>query len=147
MRVADEVWLPAIAKAVADGTTVTDVVTASLRDYVRKPPSHRFTFAEWPDARPWLDAHYPGWREAAVALADVTAGFADEEYAGIALWLAMTRHPADPAQQQRVIAGLLLGRADTVTRGGWRKRYTDSRALLRAITGVLSEHLPLHAWG
>jgi hypothetical protein len=145
MRVADDVWLPAIAKTVAEGTTVTEVITASLRDYTSTPPSHRFTFAEWPEARPWLDTSYPEWRKAAVALADVTAGLADEEYAGVALWLAITRHPADRAQQQRVIAGFLLGRASTVTRGGWRDRYRDSRALLQAITAALSEHLPPRA--
>lgn len=140
MRVTDEVWLPAIAKAVAEGTTVTEVITASLRDYTSAPASRRFRFAEWPEARPWLDTHYPEWRKAAAALADVTAGLADEEYAGVALWLAITRHPADRTQQQRVVAGFLLGRAST--EGDWRDRYTDSRALLQAITATLGEHLP-----
>ncbi|MFI5062772.1 MAG: hypothetical protein ACHP9Z_02160 [Streptosporangiales bacterium] len=142
LRSPDEVWLPALARAAAEGETVTDVINDRLREYGSTPPSHRFTFAEWPDARPWLDAQFPAWSAAAQALVDVTAGLVDQEYAGVALWLALTRHPADQAQQQRVMAGFLLGRANTVEDGGWRDRYADSRALLRAITEVLSEHLP-----
>ena len=145
VRVADEVWLPAIAKATAEETTVTDVVTASLREYTSTPPKRGFTFAAWPEAQPWLDAEFPAWRLAARSLADVTAGLVDEEYAGVALWLAITRHPADQAQQQRVVAGFIVGRANSVAEGGWRDQYPDSRALLRAITAVLSEHLPHRA--
>jgi hypothetical protein len=60
---------------------------------------------------------------------------------GVALWLALTRYPADPVHQQRVIAGFLLGRASYAAPGGWRDQYQDSRALLQAINTVLAEHL------
>jgi hypothetical protein len=142
LRSPDEVWLPALAKAAAEGTTVTDVVNASLRRYTRSPAARAFTFSEWPEAAEWLDDSYPAWRECAVALIEATAAVADEEYMGVALWLAITRHPADLAQQQRVVTGFLLGRASAVTRGGWRDQYADSRALLRAISTVLGEYLP-----
>jgi hypothetical protein len=142
LRVADDVWLPALANAVADDTSLTEVITADLRRYNSRKPRHRFTFSEWPEALPWLEASYPGWRDLAAAITDLSAGFADEEYAGVAVWLAMTRHPADRTQQQRVIAGFLLGRANTVSRGGWPDRYKNSAALLAAITAELEEHLP-----
>ena len=141
IRSPDDVWLPAIAKAEAEGTTVTDVVNATLRRYARKAAARPFTFDEWPEAEEWLEAAWPTWRECAAALTDATAGLGGEEYIGVALWLAITRHPADPVQQQRVVAGFLLGLATEVRRGGWRDRYADSRALLAAITSVLAEHL------
>jgi monoamine oxidase len=57
----------------------------------------------------------------------------------VALWLAITRHPADQAQQQQVVAGFLLGRRAR------SRRAADSRALLKAITATPSEHLPPRA--
>jgi len=41
-----------------------------------------------------------------------------------------------------VIAGFLLGRANDVRRGGWRDRYANSAALLKAISALLDEQLP-----
>jgi hypothetical protein len=35
LRIPEDVWLPAVAKARRDGTTVTAVVVAALRAYLR----------------------------------------------------------------------------------------------------------------
>ncbi len=146
VRSGDDIWLPVLAKALAEATTATDVVNAGLREYISTPPD--LTFSEWPEAPQWLEGNCPGWRKTAAAVRDVTADLADEEYLGVALWLAVTRHrPADQAPQ-RLVAGFLLLRANLVTEGGWRDRYPDSDALLRAINAVLSEHpLPQPARG
>ena len=37
MRIPDDVWTAAVAKARAEGTTVTAIVTAALRKYVKRP--------------------------------------------------------------------------------------------------------------
>ncbi len=37
MRIPDDVWLAAVAKARDEGTTVTAVVVAALRKYLRTP--------------------------------------------------------------------------------------------------------------
>lgn len=142
LRVADDVWLPALAKAVAENRSLTDVIVDCLERYNSARPAHRFTFGEWPEALPWLSTHFPGWRDLAAGIADLSAGFANDEYAGVAIWLAMTRHPGDRTQQQRVIAGFLLGRASDVRHGGWRDRYANSAALLQVISALLDEQLP-----
>src|SRR5260370_26049364 len=59
LRSPDEVWLPALARAVAEGETLTDVPNASLRDYGRSPPRRRPTFAARADAPPWPRAPHP----------------------------------------------------------------------------------------
>jgi len=41
LRVVDEVWLPALAKARAEGRTLTDVIVTYLRRYVSTPPRKR----------------------------------------------------------------------------------------------------------
>ena len=41
LRVADEVWLPALAKARAEGRTLTEVIVASLRRYISTPVRQR----------------------------------------------------------------------------------------------------------
>lgn len=147
MRLADDVWLPALARAEAEDTTITAVVEARLREYAAEPlaPPRRFTFANWPEAAQWLD---DGRREAFENLdAELTkvTGETDPEYVAVATWLAATRHPGDPSQQQRVLTGFLLGRALEITAGGWRDRYRDTRHLSEAIRGVLSQRLPLAA--
>jgi hypothetical protein len=142
LRSPDEVWLPALAKTLAEGTTVTDVINSDLHEYGSTPPARELTFTEWPDAPHWLDANYPAWRDCAAALGAATAGLADQEYAGVALWLAITSHPGGRKQQHRLIAGFLLLRARTTTARRWREGNADLRALLRAINNVLHEHLP-----
>jgi hypothetical protein len=145
MRIADELWLPQVAKALADGTTVTELVTADMRERIRTPPDRELTFGRWPQAPAWLQANCPAWRAWAAAIGAVIAGLASEayieEYLGVALWLALTRQPDDRSQQQRLIAGFLLLLASTAAAGDWQERYLDSRALLRAVTGTL-EQLP-----
>lgn len=37
-RVADEIWLPALANAVAEDRSLTDVIVAGLREYISSPP-------------------------------------------------------------------------------------------------------------
>lgn len=140
MRSEDEVWLPALARTVADGDTVTDLVNDILRDYNRTPLI--LTFRDWPGASPWLAEEYPAWTEVAAALEVAAPGLADSEYIGVALWLAITRR-RDRKQQQNVIAGFLLDRAITSTAGRWREKYDDTEALLQAINQVLDEQLSL----
>jgi hypothetical protein len=136
-------WLPALAKTVADDTTMTDVISPHVHEYGSTPPQRELTFAARPAALPWLEANYPAWREAAAAIAAATAGLADQEYVGVALWLAATRPRTDLEQQKRIVAGFLVLRARTVTASGWRKEYGDARALLNAISQVLSEQFSL----
>ena len=38
LRVVDEVWLPALAKARAEGRTLTEVIVGYLRRYISTPP-------------------------------------------------------------------------------------------------------------
>lgn len=144
LRLNDLVWLPALALTVADGDTVTDLVDDILRDYVSTPYIRPLTFGDWPDASPWLGAHYPGWLELASAIQAAAPGLADTEYIGVAVWLAMDRR-RDPNQRRHVIAGFLLHRAMTAETAGWREKRDDTQALLnllKAINQVLDEHLP-----
>lgn len=41
LRVADEIWKPALEKAEADGTTLTNVLTRFLQHYNRMSPVSR----------------------------------------------------------------------------------------------------------
>lgn len=140
LRSESVVWLPALARTVVDGDTVTDLVNDYLRDYNSSPLV--LTFRDWPGASPWLTGEYPAWTEVAAALEVAAPGLADTEYIGVALWLAITRR-SDRKQQQNVIAGFLLDRAITTTAGGWREKYDDPEALLQAINQVLDEQLSL----
>ena len=38
LRVVDEIWRPALAKARAEGRTLTEVITTYLRRYISTPP-------------------------------------------------------------------------------------------------------------
>jgi hypothetical protein len=141
LRLGDLVWLPALARTVAGDTTVTGEVEGYLRDYGSAPPDPPLTFGHWPDAAPWLDAHYPAWPKLAAAIESSAPGLADSDYIGVALWLAMTRR-RDRKQQRHAIAGFLLSRAMTTEAAGWREKYDDLEALLEAIYQVLDEQLP-----
>lgn len=139
LRNPDEDWLPALAKTVADETTMTNLIAPVVREYGSTPPSRPMTFTGRPDALPWLDASYPAWRDCATAIA--AAGLAGQEYAAVALWLALTRYPADRKQQKRIITGFVLLHAKTTTAAGQQERQLNPRALILAINGVLDEHL------
>jgi hypothetical protein len=66
------------------------------------------------------------------------------EWLAIAAWLASTRHPADPVQQRRVLAGHIIGRAaDMPADAAWRARFRDTRHLLDTVQAILEEHMPL----
>jgi hypothetical protein len=41
VRIADEVWLPALAKARSEGRTLTEVIVSYLRRYIAAPPRKR----------------------------------------------------------------------------------------------------------
>jgi hypothetical protein len=41
LRVVDEVWLPALEKARAEGRTLTEVIVTYLRRYISTPPRKR----------------------------------------------------------------------------------------------------------
>jgi hypothetical protein len=137
-------WLPALAKTIADQTTMTDLIAPVVREYGSTPPARELSFAARPDALPWLEASYPAWREVAAAIVAIAAGFTDQEYAGVALWLAATHPRTDLEQQKRIVAGFLLLRAKMITAGGWLEEYGDAQALLKAINQVLSEQFSLH---
>lgn len=146
LRVADDIWLPALAKAVAEGRTLTDVIEGCLRRYNAKAdaPEQRFMFVNWPDVVPWLEERADAFKALHAEISAIL-GPPDSEHLAIATWLAVTRHPADLAQQQRVLTGFLVGRALEVTKGGWRDRYRDSRHLSGVIREALDHHLPLSA--
>jgi hypothetical protein len=140
LRSDNEVWLPALARTVADGTTATDLVNEMLSEY--GSGLQPLTFSAWPAAPAWLAAEYPAWTEVAAELEVAAPGLADTEYIGVALWLAITRR-RDRKQQQNVIAGFLLARAITITAGGWREKYADTEDLLQAINQVLDIQMRL----
>jgi hypothetical protein len=146
-RVADDVWLPALAKAETEGETASDAVTRGLRMYAAEPlPSaYDFTFANWPEAADW-HAKRPAAFAALESELSAATGFLDPEWLAIAVWLASTHHQGDPAQQKRVITGHILRRAmsgDYADAGGWRDRYRDSRHLSETVQTILGQHLPL----
>jgi hypothetical protein len=144
LRASDDVWLPALARAEAEGTTLTDALVAFLRDYGGGPlPGARtFSFANWPEAAKWAEGHATALGELGQEL-DTAAVPAPAEWLAIAAWLGSTHHQNDPAQQKRVITGHILRRATEVTRGGWRQRYRDSRHLSETVQAILERHLPL----
>jgi hypothetical protein len=145
MRVADDTWLPALAKADAEDRTLTDVVTAALRQYNAEPLAvpRQLSFANWPDAKTWLDEVRSVAFDAMDAEISAATGWPDPEWLAVAAWLASTRHPADLVQQRRVLTGFILGRALEITEGGWRDHYRDSRHLSATIQEILARHLPL----
>lgn len=50
LRVADEVWKPALAKARSEGRTLTDVITACLRAYIAGTPEGQGDDAHSPES-------------------------------------------------------------------------------------------------
>ena len=146
-RVADDVWLPALAKAEAEGETASDAVTHGLRMYAAEPlpSSYDFTFANWPEAAGWHAKRSAAFAALESELSAAT-GFLPPEWLAIAVWLASTHHPTDAAQAKRVITGHVLRRAmsgDYADPGGWRGRYRDSRHLSETVQAILERHLPL----
>jgi len=145
LRMADERWLPALAKAEAEGRTITDVIDAYLGEYTAEPMAgaRQFTLANWPEARGWIG-------ERSTALGALTKDIDDAvgqvplEWLSIAAWLASTRHPADEGQQRRVLTGHIIGRAiDMPADAAWRAKYRDTRHLLDTVQAILDERLPL----
>jgi hypothetical protein len=144
LRAPDEVWLPALARAEAEGTTLTDAMVAFLRDYGagHLPNARAFGFANWPEAAGWSEDHADALSELGREL-DAAGVPAPAEWLAVAAWLASTHHQNDAGQQKRVITGHILRRAMEVTRGGWRDRYRDSRHLSETVQTILERHLPL----
>ena len=141
MRFGDELWLPQLALAVAEGTTATAMAAEDMRARHRRGLRRPLTFADWPQAPSWLAANYPGWRRLADAIMEVTGYLTGSAYIGVAVWQAMTRHPGDPKEQKQLVAGFVLLAAAADTAGTWQENYIDSRALLAAVLTVLDEHL------
>ena len=144
LRVPDERWLPALAKAEAEGRTLTEVIDGFLGDYAGEPiaGARQFTFANWPEARLWAGKHAAALEALAGSLQ--AAGPVDQEWLAVAAWLASTRHPADPVQQRRVLTGHIIGRAtDMPGDAAWRARFRDTRHLLDTVQAILDEHMPL----
>lgn len=145
LRVPDERWLPALAKAEAEGRTLTEVIDGFLGDYAGKPiaGARVFTFANWPEARQWTQDH-AGALEALTADIQAAVGEIPPEWLAIAAWLASTRHPADQVQQRRVMIGHVIGRAiDMPQDATWRARFRDTRHLLDTVQEILDQRMPL----
>jgi len=145
-RVGDEVWLPALAKAEVVGYTATDAVEAGLRWYASEPlpGAYDLTFANWPDAVTWLEPEsaYRAF-EAMDAELSEALGLFNSEYLLVATWLAATRHPRDPEQQARILAGHVLRKV--LPEQAWADRYRDARHLCGTVLAILGRHLPIAA--
>jgi hypothetical protein len=144
LRIPDERWLPALAKAEAEGRTLTDVIDAYLGSYIAEPiaAQRQFTLARWPEVTGWAAQR----DNELLALSDDLAaavGPLPAEWIAVAVWLAVTHHPGDPVQQNRIVTGHIMGRAVTEPGGAyWRDRYRDSRQLSQAVQAILEQHLP-----
>src|ERR1700735_4656902 len=66
LRSRDETWLPALAKTVARGSTLTEKINADLDKFGRDAPE--LTFALYPASRRWLETNYPQWQDVAAAV-------------------------------------------------------------------------------
>lgn len=141
-RIPDEVWLPGLARAEMEDRTATDALVEAFRAYGTESPAaaYDYTFANWPDAGEWAR----GGQVAALYddLLAATAAYS-LEYVAVAAWLAVTDHPADVAQQKRIIAGHILRRALAPDAVGWRDKYRDARHLTEAVQAIIERHLPL----
>lgn len=145
LRMADERWLPALAKAEAEGRTITDVIDAYLGEYTAKPMvgARQFTLSNWPEAREWINAH-SGALAGLTRDVDAAVGQVLPEWLAIAAWLSTTRHPVEPVQQRRVLMGHIIGRAiEKPADAAWRSRFRDTRHLLDTLQAILDERLPL----
>jgi hypothetical protein len=145
LRVPDERWLPALAKAEAEGRTLTEVIDGFLGDYAGEPiaGARQFTLSNWPEARQWIESH----SQALAALTgdlEAAIGATPPDWLAIAAWLASTRHPADLVQQRRVLIGHVIGRAtDMPASAEWRVRFRDTRHLLDTLQAILDQRMPL----
>lgn len=145
LRVPDERWLPALAKAEAEGRTLTEVIDGFIGKYASEPiaGARVFTRSNWPESQQWTDSHARALTELHGEI-DATVGEALPEWLNIAAWLASTRHPTDPVQQRRVLAGHIIGRAAGMPAdAAWRSRFRDTRHLLSTVQAILEEHMPL----
>lgn len=140
-RIPDEVWLPAVAKAEAEGISASEAMTEALRQYACEPlaAAYDFTLANWPGAAEWAREH----SRALAALnedLDMALGSVPAEWLAVAAWLGSTHHPADPAQQKRVITGHILRRFDLAS---VRPGYRNTRHLSETVQAILEQYLPL----
>lgn len=108
-RIPDETWLPALARAEVLSDTGTDAVDAGLRWYAGTPlpAAYELDFGNWPQARAWAAENAPLLRKLGTALKSELTGI-PRDWLAVAAWLAVTRHPGDRDQQQRILAGHVL---------------------------------------
>ena len=147
LRLGDEKWLPAVAKAEAEGRTLSSVLEAAIDAYNAQPleEPRRFTLANWPEAAQWARLRSGALRVLRDDLAPST-GPLPAEWLAVAAWLASTRHPADVAQQNRILTGHIVGRAvDEPREAHWRQVNRDSRRLSADVQQIVDRHLPLSA--
>lgn len=144
VRIPDEIWLPALAKAEVAGLTATDAVEAGLILFTAEPSpqAYEFTFANWPGGAAWADSHGGALAGLASDLGEAGITF-PHQWLDIAAWLATTHHQGDPVQQRRVITGHVLRRLTAELDHPWRGRYRDSRHLSETVQAILERHLPL----
>ena len=143
LRAAEATWLPSLARAEEEGTSVTDVVVAFLEEWGLGGGAGRdLDYDRWPEARMWA----AGRTEALAALcSDLEAhlGRVPADWLAVAAWLAASRHPRDPGQQQRIITGHILRRAAADPRPPWLERNRDAARLADVAQKILERHLPL----
>lgn len=104
-----------------------------------RPP--KYAFERYPEARPWMDEHFPAWPAIAAVIADLGAGLDDAEYVGGVIYLGLTQHSTDSAGQRRVITDRLVRWATRDGADEWHNRYATTTALAEAIDDVLRGHL------
>lgn len=144
LRIADDVWLPALAKAEAEGRTLTSVIDAFVRDYSESAlgEAYDFTLANWPAAGAWGKEHAGSL--AALHKSLMEAGIVlPGEWLTVAAWLAVDRHPGDPGQQKRILAGHVVGRYTSVPDGAVKAGFRDGRQIAETVLAILGNYLPL----
>jgi hypothetical protein len=144
LRAAVPVWFPALARAEEEDTTITEAVVTFLEEWGMGGGAGRdLDYARWPEARTWAAGH----TEALAALRsdlEASLGPVPPDWLAVAAWLAASRHPGDPRQQQRIITGRILRRAAADPRPQWLERNRDTARLADVAQQILKRHLPLH---
>lgn len=143
LRAALATWLPSLARAEEEGTSITDVVVDFLEEWGKGGGAGRdLDYDRWPEARAWA-ADRAGALAALRSDLEASLGRVPADWLAVAAWLAASRHPRDPGQQQRIITGHILRRAAADPRPPWLERSRDAARLTDVAQKILARHLPL----
>jgi hypothetical protein len=143
LRADDVTWLPSLARAAEEETSLSAVVDGYLGEWGMGGAAGRdLDYGRWPEARAWAEGR-------AAALAALRAGLEESlgpveaEWLAVAAWLAARRFPSDPGHQRRIIAGNILRRAAADPRPLWLEKNRNAARLAKASQEILKRHLPL----